>query len=580
MPKITIDGREIECEAGRTIIEVAHENGIDIPHFCWHPALSVSGNCRMCFVEVEKIPKLAIACSTMVADGQVVSTNNERVLKGREAIMEFLLINHPLDCPICDEAGQCKLQDYAFSHGRGESRFSEMKEHKDKRVPLGPDVMFDAERCISCSRCIRFADEIADQPVLTFVNRGDHVTIETFPGTELDGPYSMNVIDICPVGALTSRDFRFRARVWDMSFNDSICPGCARGCNIDVGVRNNEVLRLEPRVNMKVNKYWMCDAGRLGEYRYINENRVLRPIIRAEEGAGGGGEQVEVGWDEAYAASVSRMSSVKPSEILFLASAHATCEENYVLAKFAREVVGSQHVNFIEHIEADFADSMLRMADRTPNSRGLREVGAGPERGGMSINEIVDGIKSGRVKGLYLLDQSLPLNDELEAALARLDFLIVHASNYTPVTSLADVILPMSTYAEKEGTFVNGKGMVQHVTPAVVTQENERIMGMKMSRLDKFGAFNDRWTHGERRDSRPAWQVISALARQMGTGWNYTWAEDVFEEIVSSVAGFKSMDYDKLDEYRGIELGKGDHPVPHGVTYVAHELRPQTMEEG
>jgi len=571
MPTITIDGKSIECASGKTVIEAALENGIDVPHFCWHPALSVSGNCRMCLVEVEKIPKLAIACSTLVADGQVVHTNNDRVVKAREAIMEFLLINHPLDCPICDEAGQCKLQDYAFSHGRGESRFVELKEQKDKRVPFGPEVLFDAERCISCSRCIRFSDEIAEQPVLTFVNRGDHVTIDTFPGTELDNAYSMNVIDICPVGALTSRDFRFKARVWDMSFNESICPGCARGCNTHVGVRNNEILRLDARTNMKVNEYWMCDAGRLGEFGYVNHDRIIRPIMRRN------GEQIEAGWDDVHGAVAEKLRGVKASEIAFIGSPFATCEENFLLARFAREVVGTGNIDMAQYIDPAFADKKLRVADRTPNSRGAREVGIAPDKSGLDLKGIIEGVRHGRIKVLYVLDQQLPVDDELAVALGNLSLLVVHASNATPIARLADVILPTSTYAEKEGTFVNVNGMVQHFMPAVVTQENERIMGMKMSRLDKFGAYNDRWTHGERRDSRPAWQILQSIARALGARWDYRWTEDIFEDISRRVSSFKSMSYDQLDSYHGVELERGDRPTPHGWTYVPHEFRPQLI---
>jgi NADH-quinone oxidoreductase subunit G len=202
MPKIIVDGKELEFKQGQTIIEAAKDHGIDVPHFCWHPKLSVSGNCRVCLVEVEKMPKLVIACSTVAAEGMVVHTASDKALAARNAVMEFILINHPLDCPICDEAGECKLQDYAYQHSNGESRFVETKNHKDKRVELGPNVMFDGERCISCSRCIRFCDEIAKDPELTFVQRGDRVTITTFPGQQLDNPYSMNVVDICPVGAL------------------------------------------------------------------------------------------------------------------------------------------------------------------------------------------------------------------------------------------------------------------------------------------------------------------------------------------------------------------------------------------
>ena len=216
MPKFVLNGEEIEFKQGQTIIEAARDAGVVIPHFCWHPSLTVSGNCRVCLVEVEKMPKLAIACSTLAAEGMVVHSESEKTLAARNAVMEFLLINHPLDCLICDEAGECKLQDYAYAHSVGESRFVEEKNHKNKRVELGPRVMFDGDRCISCSRCIRFCDEIAGQPELTFVKRGDRVTIVTYPGKQLENPYSMNTIDICPVGALTSRDFRFKARVWDM----------------------------------------------------------------------------------------------------------------------------------------------------------------------------------------------------------------------------------------------------------------------------------------------------------------------------------------------------------------------------
>jgi NADH-quinone oxidoreductase subunit G len=232
MPHIFIDGKRLETKTGKTIIETAYENGLDIPHFCWHPELSVAGNCRMCLVEigmpkrnhdgsletdkngnpvVSYMPKLQIACATPISDGMYVNVNNDKVIHAQEAVMEFLLINHPLDCPICDEAGECKLQEYAFTHSTGESRFDETKNHKDKRHKWGPNVMYDAERCISCSRCIRYAKEIADQDVLTFVQRGDHVTIKLFEGTQFDNDYSMNVIEICPVGALTSPDFRFKS---------------------------------------------------------------------------------------------------------------------------------------------------------------------------------------------------------------------------------------------------------------------------------------------------------------------------------------------------------------------------------
>ncbi|MCB0711975.1 MAG: (2Fe-2S)-binding protein [Ignavibacteriae bacterium] len=568
MPTITIDGNQYDFQQGKSIIEVCLENNIDVPHFCWHPALSVSGNCRMCFVDVEGMPKLQISCATQAADGQIVHTTNERAVKGREAIMEFLLINHPLDCPICDEAGQCKLQDYAFLHGRGESRFDEMKNRKEKRVPLGPEVLFDGERCISCSRCIRFAEEVAEQPALTFVQRGDHVTIETFPGTEFNSPYSMNVIDICPVGALTSSDFRFKARVWDMSFNESICPGCARGCNTHVGARDNEILRLDPRTNMKVNEYWMCDPGRLETYPLVNENRFHGPVIKRGDG------QIGVSWEEAYSEAVALLRGMKPSEVAFIGSARATCEDNYAFAKFGREVVGSHHVGYLRHIDPEFADNKLRVADRSPNSRGAEAAGVEHFE---DLERIIEGIEHGKIKGVCVLDQDIPMNDRLEEAFERLQALIVHASNTTPLTELADVIFATSTWAESEGTWVNLTETVQHFDAVIATKENEHRMGMKLSRLDKFGADNDRWTQGEKRDCKPAWQALQALARLMGTTWKYKWTEDLFDELSQKNPQFAEMNYEKLDTYRGIRLGKGANPEPHGKVYRPHEYRPQIM---
>ncbi len=364
MPKFILDGKEIEFKEGQTIIQAGKEHGMDIPHFCWHPSLSVSGNCRVCLVEVEKMPKLVIACATLAAEGMVVKTASEKAIGARNAVMEFLLINHPLDCPICDEAGECKLQDYAYAHSTGESRFVEEKVHKDKRVPLGPYVMFDAERCISCSRCIRFCDEIAKDPELTFIKRGDRVTIVTYPGEELDNPYSMNVTDICPVGALTSRDFRFRARVWDMSATKSVCNGCARGCNMEIWVRNNEVLRLTPRFNNDVNSYWMCDHGRINTYKFINdESRVNGPYIRKE------GKAERVSWKEAYSAAASGLKKYSKDQIAFIASAYVTNEDLFAFTKLARSM-GVKNIGYMKHIDPSFGDDLLRRDDMTPNSAG------------------------------------------------------------------------------------------------------------------------------------------------------------------------------------------------------------------
>ncbi len=550
MPKINIDGKELEFKQGQTIIEAAKDHGIDIPHFCWHPKLSVSGNCRMCLVEVEKMPKLVIACATIAAEGMVVHTQSDKSIAARNAVMEFFLINHPLDCPICDEAGECKLQDYAYQHSVGESRFVEEKVHKDKRVELGPNVMFDGERCISCSRCIRFCDEIAKDPELTFVKRGDRVTITTYPGKQLDNPYSMNVVDICPVGALTNRDFRFKARVWDMAHTNSICNGCARGCNIEIWTRNNEVLRLVPRHNEDVNSYWMCDHGRLNTFKFVNiSDRVDSPHLRVE------GNLIKVGWDEAYASAASRLKAFSKDEIAVLGSAYATLEDNYVAAKFAKSVLGTGHLDFARHIDPNFGDDILRRDDITPNSTGAEIAGVTPSKNGQDFDGIIKSIKDGKIKALYILeDDIIAIKPELENIFAKLDLLIIHSTNFNRTTVLADIVFPAATYAEKNGTFINFEGRAQRIRPAMATLDVDRALeGMSMSRLDKFGTKFDRWAQGKHFDARASWKILVGLASTLGHKMKYGMAEEVFLDIANNIDAFKGLDYDSLGEL-GLKL--------------------------
>jgi NADH-quinone oxidoreductase subunit G len=544
MPKLVIDGKDIEFIQGQTIIEAARAEGIKIPHFCWHPKLSVSGNCRVCLVEVEKMPKLVIACSTLAAEGMVVHTASDNAIAARNAVMEFLLINHPLDCPICDEAGECKLQDYAYAHGVGESRFVEEKNHKDKRVPLGPYVMFDAERCISCSRCIRFCDEIARDPELTFIKRGDRVTIVTFPGQEMDNPYSLNTTDICPVGALTNRDFRFQARVWDMSSTKSVCTGCARGCNTELWVRNNKVLRLTPRKNEEVNSYWMCDHGRINTFKFINaEDRVDGAYIRKE------GALAKVSIDEAVSAAAKELKNINKDEIAFIGSPNVTNEDNFVLAKLAR-MTGSKNIDFMRKTDPSFEDEILRRADTTPNSHGAELAGVVPSKGGLHFEGIIEGINKGKIKALYLIEDDLVSErPELEETFVKLDLLIMHATNLNKTASLADIVLPAATYAEKNGTMVNYQGRVQKLRPAVATINVDRALeGMTLSRLDKFGTKFDRWAEKNKHDAYPTWKLLVMLANTLGNKMKFDMAEEVFAEMAKSIEAFKGLDYDDVGE--------------------------------
>ena len=553
MPKITIDGREVEFTKGQTIIQAALNAGIEIAHFCYHPGLSVSGNCRICLVQIENMGKLQIACATPASEGMVVHTKSEKTIHAQNAVMEFLLINHPLDCPICDEAGECKLQDYSYQYSVGYSRFDELKNEKDKRVALGPNVMFDQERCISCSRCIRFCDEIAKSPQLTFVQRGDHVTIETFPGEELDNPYSMNVIEICPVGALTSREFRFKSRVWEMSFTDTVCPGCARGCNSIMGVRNNKILRIEPRENLKVNDYWLCDWGRLNTTKMVNDEelRITSPMLRLDESSLEKEVLIDVNWDEAISKSISYLKKYERSEIMFVASPFSTLEDNFALKKFAKEIYGSDNIFYIPLIDENFGDDILRKSDKTPNANGLKLLGIKPYS-----NETINILTSGKIKMLYILNDDIMRIPGADQIAGKIEASIQQISIHNGYSSFANIILPTSTYAEVNGTFVNFQNRIQRLKSAVATLEEERLIGeFSMSRLDKFGAQNDRWTHGTKFNSRPGWKILKLIAKAMGYNFEFENSEEVFIELCLTIPELNGYDYESVGK-QGIVTGE------------------------
>ena len=550
MPKFILDDKEIEFKQGQTIIEAAENAGIGIPHFCWHPALSVSGNCRVCLVDIEKMPKLAIACSTQASEGMVVRSTNEKALAARNAVMEFELINHPLDCPICDEAGECKLQEYAYKHSPGESRFTEAKQHKDKRVPLGPSVMFDAERCISCSRCIRFCDEIVGEKQLTFTQRGDRVTIVTFPGKELDNKYSLNVTDICPVGALTNRDFRFQSRVWDMSSTKSICAGCARGCNVELWARSNEILRLTPRQNDDVNSYWMCDNGRLNTFKNIaSDTRVNGPHLRRD------GELTKVTWDEVYSSSVSELKAFSKDEIAFIASGSSTCEDDFLLLKLAKNVIGTRNIDYIHNVLPGGGDNLLIREDKSPNARGAELIGISQYREGDFIHDVLQGVKEGKIKALVVVEDDLfSIYPEFEQYVAKLELLIVFAVNENKTTKYANILFPAASYAEKHGTWVNFQGRIQRLRAAVVTLEEDRSLDdFSMSRLDKFGTEYDRWGKTKKVDARSVGKILSGILTAFGQKNKYSMSEDIFNEIAQQNPNFKNLDYDVIGE-KGILL--------------------------
>jgi NADH-quinone oxidoreductase subunit G len=464
MPKITIDGVEIEAAEGRTILQALDDagllmNGIDIPHYCWHPKLAIDGSCRLCQVEVEGLPKLQIACDTRIQDGMVVHTSNERVKSAREGVMELLLINHPLDCPICDQAGECKLQDYASEFGVAASRSKEPRRALKKRVDLGPTIVFDQERCILCRRCVRFCREVPKTGELSVFNRGDASVIETFPGTSLDNDYSMNVADICPVGALTTKDFRFKIRVWFLEDVPGICTGCSNGCNIYLGVANNKVYRYVPRRNDAVNDTWICDAGRMSYREIGSADRMKQCSVRSESG------QLEsAGLDQAVEAAAGRLRRLidakGPGVIAGIASAHATNEDLFTFQRFL-SALGSG-TSGVAVVRGD-SDDLLVKAEKAPNATGARELGFGDAK------TVIDRIANGGVDALIAMGHDIVRGGLLENldSLAALDTVIVLDTHVSVLQRVAHVMLPVRHVAERHGTLVNVGRRVQRVAPAV-----------------------------------------------------------------------------------------------------------------
>src|SRR3989449_9578071 len=401
MPKLTIDGKDIEVEAGTNLIEAARRLGIEVPHYCYHPGLSIAGQCRLCMVDIEKTPRPSIACNTPAAEGMVVHTQTERVKDMRRSMMEFHLINHPLDCPVCDQAGECWLQIYYMQHGLYDPRVMDEKVHKPKAVPLGRHVMLDAERCILCSRCVRFCDEITKTGELGIFNRGDHSEIGLFPGQDLENNYSGNVVDICPVGALTDRDFRFRVRVWYLDTTKSICPGCARGCNVEVHVNRKRphhaegrrVARLKPRFNDAVNAWWICDVGRYG-FDAVDDPSRIRFARRGD---------AEVELDEALNALLDALRRHTPAEIAILASPDLANEDLFALRRLI-ETLGIRQVAFGVPPAAPTPapDDFLLHADRHPNTRGAETILPAGD-----ASAILAAARAGRVKVLWVFQHDL-----------------------------------------------------------------------------------------------------------------------------------------------------------------------------
>ncbi len=497
MPTVTIDDRAVEVPAGTNLVEAAAKVGVQIPHYCYHPRLSIVGQCRMCMVEIEGMPKLQAACSTPVMkDGMVVRSSSPMAAEAQRAIMEFLLINHPLDCPICDQAGECGLQDYSYKHGQAFSRFrfEEKRTYPEKeRIPLGPTVLLNMNRCIQCTRCVRFTEEISKTGELGFFERGSHAEIGTFPGKPLDNPLSTNVVDICPVGALTSTRFRFAERVWYLDKRPSICTGCDVGCNVTVEHRRGSIKRLKPRFNPEVNDYWMCDFGRATHERVSEIPRLVTPRVRRAAAQ-------PAGWREALDALFQALRSKRGDGVIaFLGSGFLSTEEAFLLSRVA-DLVDSPH-------RAVWVDSGPARAipnlhggivghDAAPNRRGAELAGLVPGPDGLDAEALLleGGARSCSVLVVADSDFGKAAHDpKIVERLREASFLAVLGWADTPLARAADVALPVATHAERDGTFVNVEHRLQRFDRAFPAPSQSRsgveVLADLLSRFDpKWGS--------------------------------------------------------------------------------------------
>jgi NADH-quinone oxidoreductase subunit G len=519
MPKLVIDGQEVSVPQGTTILQAAERLGIEIPHLCYHPKLPPVGLCRLCLVEVEKNPKLQASCSTPVAEGMVVHTDSERVLKARRGILEFLMLNHPPDCTICDKAGECKPQEYIFQCGIAESRFIETKRTNPPQ-DFGDKLVFRVDRCILCQRCVQFCREIAGMEELGVFNRGGRSVIGTFRGKPIENKYSGNLIDICPTGAITSRDFRFKSRVWNLTSVPSICPRCSNGCNIFIEFKDNKILRIRPRDNEEVNQCWICDEGRFG-YHFVNSpDRLTTPMIKD------GGKLSPVSWEEALgraAKGLKRIIAASGADSLGgVGSAWCTNEDNYVFQKFLRETVQTGNIDLgkvrEEKDESYPGNDFLIQPEKAPNRRGAREMGVSPEKGGRDLKDMIGEARSGKFKGLLIMGSNPAKETEAREALAKLEFLVVQDLFLTDTAKQADVVLPAVSYAEKEGSFTNFNGRVQWLNRAL----------------------------NPRGEAWPDWRIICGLANRMGGRLSYSNAQEILKEVAEKIPAYKAVSLENL----------------------------------
>ena len=547
MVNVQVDGAWIQVPTGTRMIEVCKQAEKEVPHYCYHTKLSSPGNCRMCLVQmgmpnrpapgespryeddgyqqISWMPRPVIACANTVAENMGIRTAGELVEECRNGVMEFLLINHPLDCPICDQAGECGLQEFSVEHGRGTSRFEEMKVKKPKNVEIGPRIRLDDERCIMCSRCIRFMDEVADDPVLGFIDRGTHTTLTVHPGRRLDNNYSLNTADICPVGALTSNDFRFQMRVWFLKETKSIDVNCGTGCNTVIWTRGNEIFRITPRENNDVNSSWMPDSHRLNFHYLHAETRLGDPFIRR-------GFKHEVSdWRAAISETVEGLQGFKGEEIAVIGSGRMTNEELYLLRRLA-DTLETDLISLVPRLGK--SDGKLISADRNPNTSGAKLIWAS-QNPYAQLDAIRQGVETGRIKALIVFYEDL-LGDAQFAAddLAKLEFLVSNNNLTNGTAKASHVVLPGAGFAEKRGSLVNVTWRLQRLIQAIPPPP---------------GAMDD-------------WEIIRDLIKALAPDEPSRYLlEEVFSEIADDVDEFEELTLSKIGDL-GIPILDTGESIP------------------
>ncbi|MFP4082603.1 MAG: 2Fe-2S iron-sulfur cluster-binding protein [Candidatus Aminicenantes bacterium] len=493
MVKIFIDEQPVEVEEGTTVLEAAEQAGIPIPHFCYHPAFPPEGSCRMCVVEIEGLPKLELACSTQVKEGMKVSTQSEKVIQARKGVLEFLLAEHPMDCPICDKAGECKLQDYYEQYGLFESQFDEYKEKRDKKVKIGKNLILDQERCILCTRCVRFLREMTKTQELGIFNRGVRSVVDIYEDAPVDNNYTGNLAEICPVGAITDSDFRFKTRTWFLNQGESICPLCSRGCNIFVEYHGGfprfslpkRVYRIKPRENHHVNGFWICDRGRYG-YPYIDQNRLDQITVSNSA------PSENLTWENIIPLISQRLKRLyhmkRGSRIALILNTCLSNEELFLIHKIFHVDQNVEKIFFADPPD-EAEDGFLLTPERTPNKKGAKEIGFDYKP--VDLEALAHGTQFLMVFGSHLSHQHGLA--EVKSSLDKIETKILFTSHANQWNDIFDMVLPTALIPEKEGSLTNFQGKIQSFPLA----------------LEPLGK------------SQPEWKIMVDLAKNLGLNFKY-----------------------------------------------------------